>query len=379
MTVAGLIFSNIHDQSIPEMTRRRTMASIPFGCRYRMIDFPLSNMVNSGITNVGVITHYNYQSLLDHIGNGKDWDLARRSGGIKILPPYVTAYENSVAGKLYQTRLEALMGSTNFINRCNADYIVMSDCDVILNIDLKAVVDDHIASGAYMTIVTKKLDPATRHFDQRVGVLDIDETNRITGIAKYRPEDGEGEVEISTNIIVMRRSDLQNALAESLAHGYSNFYQDIVARNLDRKLFRAYHYEGWYSYISSLETYFSTSMQLLEDDARRSLFFHRERPIYTKIRNSAPTKYSEGATVKNSLVADGCVIEGTVENSILFRGVHVGKGTTVKNCILLQDTYVGSNANLNCVISDKNVVIKDDRMLSGHQTMPFFIGKGVMV
>lgn len=379
MTVAGLIFSNIHDQSIPEMTRRRTMASIPFGCRYRMIDFPLSNMVNSGITNVGVITHYNYQSLLDHIGNGKDWDLARRSGGIKILPPYVTAYENSVAGKLYQTRLEALMGSTNFINRCNADYIVMSDCDVILNIDLKAVLDDHIASGAYMTIVTKKLDPATRHFDQRVGVLDIDESDRITGIAKYRPEDGEGEVEISTNIIVMRRSDLQNALAESLAHGYSNFYQDIVARNIDHKLFRAYRYEGWYSYISSLETYFSTSMQLLKDDARHSLFFNHERPIYTKIRNSAPTKYSEGATVKNSLVADGCIIEGTVENSILFRGVHVGKGTTVKNCILLQDTYVGANVTLNCVISDKNVVIKDDRMLSGHQTMPFFIGKGQTV
>ena len=377
MTVAGLIFSNIHDQSIPEMTRRRTMASIPFGCRYRMIDFPLSNMVNSGITTVGVITHYNYQSLLDHIGNGKDWDLARRSGGIKILPPYVTAYENSVAGKLYQTRLEALMGSTNFINRCNADYIVMSDCDVILNIDLKAVVDDHIASGAYMTIVTKKLDSKTRQFDQRVGVLDIDESNRITGIAKYKPEDG--EVEISTNIIVIRRSDLQNALAEALAHGYSNFYQDIVARNLDRKLFRAYRYEGWYSYISSLETYFSTSMQLLEDDARRSLFFNNERQIYTKIRNSAPTKYSEGATVQNSLVADGCIIEGTVENSILFRGVHVGKGTTVKNCILLQDTYVGANVTLNCVISDKNVVIKDDRMLSGHQSMPFFIGKGQTV
>ena len=135
MTAAGLIFSNIHDQSIPEMTRRRTMASIPFGCRYRLIDFALSNMVNSEITNVGVITHYNYQSLMDHIGNGKDWDLARRSGGIKLLPPYITAYENSAAGKLYENRLEALMGSVNFINRCGADYIVLSDCDMIMNID----------------------------------------------------------------------------------------------------------------------------------------------------------------------------------------------------------------------------------------------------
>ncbi len=377
MTAAGLIFSNIHDHSIPQMTQRRTMASIPFGCRYRMIDFPLSNMVNSDITTVGVITHYNYQSLLDHIGNGKDWDLARRSGGIKILPPYVTAYENSVAGKLYQNRLEALLGSTNFINRCNADYIVMSDCDVILNIDLRAVLDDHIRSGAYMTIVTKRLDPKIHHFDHRVGVLDIDGNNRITGIAKFKPEDD--EVEISTNIIVIRRSDLKAALADALAHGYKDFYHDVVERQLDSKLFRAYRYDGWYSYISSLETYFSTSMELLKDDARRSLFFNSERQIYTKIRNSAPTKYAAGASVKNSLVADGCVIEGAVENSILFRGVHVGKGTVVKNCILLQDTYVGANVTLNCVISDKNVVIKDDRTLSGHQTMPFFIGKSQTV
>ena len=142
MTAAGLIFSNIHDTSIPEMTRMRTMASIPYGCRYRLIDFALSNMVNSGITNVGVIAHYNYQSLLDHIGTGKDWDLARRSGGIKILPPYITAYENRAAGKLYENRLEAVLGASNFITRCNADYIVLSDCDVILNIDLKKVVED---------------------------------------------------------------------------------------------------------------------------------------------------------------------------------------------------------------------------------------------
>ena len=141
MNVAGLIFSNIHDQSIPEMARMRTMASIPFGCRYRLIDFALSNMVNADINTVGVITHYNYQSLLDHIGTGKDWDLARRSGGIKILPPYVAAYENTAAGKLYSSRLEALMGAEHFINRCGADYIVLSDCDVVMNIDLGEVLE----------------------------------------------------------------------------------------------------------------------------------------------------------------------------------------------------------------------------------------------
>ncbi len=377
MTAAGLIFSNIHDQSIPEMTRRRTMASIPYGCRYRLVDFALSNMVNSDITNVGIITHYNYQSLMDHVGNGKDWDLARRSGGIKILPPYVAAYENSAANKLYENRLEALMGAVNFINRCGTDYIVLSDCDAILNIDLNAVLEDHVRSGAYMTIVTKKLEPGKYRFDKPVSVLTVDADNRITDLADLKPETG-NEI-ISTNITVIARTDLQNIVHEALARGLKSFHKDIIAKNLKTKLIRAYQFDGWYSLVSSLEDYFDGSMKLLEADVRRDLFGNKDRQIYTKIRNSAPTKYADGANVKNSLLADGCVIEGEVENCIIFRNVHIGKGTKIKNCILLQDTYVGSNVQLNCVITDKNVVIKDDRTLSGHQTMPFFIGKGEMV
>ncbi|MBO5294796.1 MAG: glucose-1-phosphate adenylyltransferase subunit GlgD, partial [Clostridia bacterium] len=210
MTVAGLIFSNIHDANIPEMTRRRTIASIPYGCRYRLVDFPLSNMVNSDITNVGIITHYNYQSLMDHIGNGKDWDLARRSGGIKLLPPFVAAYENAGANKLYENRLEALMGAVNFVNRCGADYIVLSDCDAIINIDLGAVVEDHVKSGAYMTIVTKKLLDESYHFSQPVAVLKIGEDNRITDLEDRCPE--AGNVTVSTNIMVISRTDLQSVL-----------------------------------------------------------------------------------------------------------------------------------------------------------------------
>ena len=377
MTVAGLIFSNIHDQSIPEMTRRRTMASIPFGCRYRLVDFALSNMVNSNITNVGIITHYNYQSLMDHVGNGKDWDLARRSGGIKILPPYVTAYENSAASKLYENRLEALMGAVNFINRCGADYIVLSDCDGVLNIDLSEVIEDHVNSGAFMTVVTKKLDKTLYPFEIPVSVLKVDGDGRIVDLVDEIPQ--KGNELISTNITVVSRADLQSIVAESMARGYKSFHKDIIAKNLKKKVFRSYEYKGFYAVVSSLESYFANSMKLLEDGARRDLFGNADRQIYTKIRNSAPTKYADGAAVKNSLLADGCVIEGEVENCILFRNVHVGKGTVVKNCILLQDTYVGSNVSLNCVITDKNAVIKDGRTLSGHESMPFFIGKGQTV
>ena len=377
MTAAGLIFSNIHDQCIPEMTRIRTMASIPFGCRYRLIDFALSNMVNSNITNVGVITHYNYQSLMDHVGNGKDWDLARRSGGIKILPPFFAAYENAGAAKLYENRLEALMGAGSFINRCGADYIVLSDCDTIMNIDLSDVIENHIESGADVTIVTKKLEPGNYHFETPVSVLKVDEDNRIVDLSDRCPD--QGNVIITTNIMVLKRTDLLEIVAEANAHGHKSFHKDVLAKNLKKNVIRSYPFEGWYSQITSMESYFESSMALLKEDARRDLFHNSDRHIYTKIRNSAPTKYAEDAKVKNSLVADGCVIEGTVENCILFRNVHIGKGTVVKNCILLQDTYVGANVQLNCVVTDKNVVIKDDRMLSGHETMPFFIGKGQMV
>ena len=376
MTVAGLIFSNIHDTSIPEMTRMRTMASIPYGCRYRLIDFALSNMVNSGITNVGVIAHYNYQSLLDHIGTGKDWDLARRSGGIKILPPYITAYENRAAGKLYENRLEAVLGASNFINRCNADYIVMSDCDVILNIDLKKVVEDHIQSGAYITLVGKRL-PETEVFENEVNVLTADETGRLIDLATYKPENE--AVNVSTNIMVISRKELQTIVSESIARGYTSFTKDIISAQMATKLIRVYDFEGWCAHISSLEGYFKSSMELLNAEIRQDLFGGRDNRIYTKIRNSAPTKYTANAETKNSLIADGCVIDGTVENCILFRGVRVGKGTVIKNCILLQDTYVGDNVNLNCVITDKNAMIKDGRNLSGHESMPFFIGKGQTV
>ena len=377
MTAAGLIFSNIHNQSIPELTKQRTMASIPFGCRYRLIDFALSNMVNSDITTVGVITHNNYQSLMDHLGTGKDWDLARRSGGIKLLPPFVSAHENRLAGKLYENRLEATVGAANFIRYCKADYMVLSDCDAILNIDFKAVIEDHIRSGAFLTLVAKRIDVKKNPIACPVDLLTVDSTGRLTDFEVAIPQ--KGKPLINTNIMVISRTDLLSLIDEAIAKGYKSFHDDVMRHGLRRKLFRVYEFDGWYEQITSLESYFDASMALLTEEAKDSLLANPDRLIYTKVRNSPPTKYTESAKVTHSLIGDGCVIEGTVENCILFRGVRVGKGAVLKNCILMQDTYVGDRADLNCVITDKNAVIKDDRRLSGHETMPFFIGKGQMV
>ncbi len=378
MIAAGLIFSNIHDQNIPELTRRRTMASVPFGCRYRLIDFTLSNMVNSGITKIGVITHNNYQSLLDHIGTGKDWDLARRSSGIRILPPFITSYDNNVANRLYSTRLEAMMGAMNFISKCNEEHLVMSDCDTICNIDLTDVIKKHKENMADVTIVTTEIDVDQHTIPSGSAIITSDENNRISDVMHYNKR-LHGVREISTNIIVAKRSFLQSMLSDAISHGYTSFYSDIIDRNLLRANFYVYKYNGFFAQISSITEYFTYNMKLLENDIRSSLFGEKNRPILTKVRNSAPTQYADGATVKNSLIADGCVIKGTVENSIIFRGVKIGKGSVVRNSILMQDTITGENVNLSCVISDKNVVIKDSRTLAGHSSLPFFIEKGRII
>ena len=373
MTAVGLIFSNIHDRSIPELTRIRTMASVPFGGRYRLIDFALSNMVNSDITKIGLITHYNYQSLLDHIGTGKDGDLARRGGGIKLLPPFITAYAGGPSGQLYTSRLEAMLGVVNFIGRCTEEYIVLSDCDVICNIDLSAVIADHAKSGADVTFVTKTVDTDALSFDEPLDVVRADANGRLTDF--FRAKKPCGPAEVCTGIMVMKRAYLMSVLAEASAHGYTSFFRDVIARTITSAYYRSYSYDGWYACISSMESYFACSMQLLTAQARDGLFNIPNRPILTKVRNSAPAKYCEGANVTNSVVADGCVIEGTVENSILFRGVKVGRGSVIRNSILMQDTYTGSNVSLNCVITDKDVMIRDNRVLSGHESMPFYIGK----
>lgn len=377
MSAAGIIFSNIHDTNIPELTRNRTMASVPFGCRYRLIDFTLSNMVNSNINNVSVITHYNYQSLMDHIGSGKDWDLARRSGGIKILPPFITAYANS-SNALYSTRLEALKSVFNSISKIPDDYVVLSDCDVICNVDLKDMIRNHIANGADITIAVKKVNLTKEKAKINV-LIDSDEDGRITDV-RAGLTNFEGDADINLNIMVMHRQYLQEIVLDAIAHNYTSLTKDILLKNINKKVYRTYRYDGYFACISSSQDYYSSSMELINDSGvRKQLFGVKNRPIYTKVRNSAPTYYSPDAKVKNSLIADGCQIFGEVENSIIFRGTKIGKGTVVKNCILFQDTFTGENVKLNCVIADKNVVIRDNKNLSGDETLPFYLSKGKMI
>lgn len=377
MSTAGIIFSNIHDNNIPELTRNRTMASVPFGCRYRLIDFALSNMVNSNISNISVITHYNYQSLMDHLGSGKDWDLARRAGGIKILPPFITAYANH-ENSLYSTRLEALKSVNHSISKIPDDYVVLSDCDVICNIDLNDMIKNHIENDADITIAVKKVKLTKEQAKMNV-LFDSDDNGRIVDVKAY-PTNFVGEADINLNIMVMSRHYLQEIVLDAIAHNYNSLTKDIMLKNVNRKNYRIYRYDGYFACITSSEDYYKSNMELINNKTvRQQLFGVKNRPIYTKVRNSAPTYYSPDAKIKNSLIADGCEIYGEVENSIIFRGTKIGKGTVVKNCILFQDTFTGENVKLNCVIADKNVVIRDNKNLSGDETLPFYLAKGKMI
>ena len=378
MNIAGLILSNLHRNRLPEMTRRRSLSSVPFGGRYRLIDFLLSNMVNAGITNIGIATDFNYKSLLDHIGTGKDWDLARRSGGIRILPPYFSGADHIHYQQSYSTRLTAMMATLDFVRRCPEDYIVLCDGNVICNMDLTALVEQHVAKEADITFVAKKMDVTAGMLNEDDILVESDENGRLTSYARALPHEV-GEKNVMINVIVMRTTFMRNMLENAAAHGATSFGDDILRPNLKRWKVYVSYFEGWCAHIDSMESYFNRSMELLDPEVRADLFGREDRPILTKVRNSAPTKYAPGAKVSDSLVADGCVIEGTVENCVLFRGVRIGKGTVVRNCVLMQDTYTGSNVTLQGVIADKNVTIRDGRLLAGHETLPFYIDKGASV
>lgn len=366
-SAVGVIFSNIHDENIPELSRHRTMASIPFGGRYRLIDFALSNMVNSGITTVGIVTKYNYQSLIDHLGSGKEWDLARKDGGIILLPPY-----SDETDLPYTNRLEALKGVTGFLNHRNEEYVVISDCDGIARIDIDAIVRYHEEKQADITMVYhEEQDVVSSYYIS----LSPDETGRVKGL-KINPVIN-GKFNKYVNIMVMSREFLINIIQDATTRGLSSFGRDILAKNVDTIKIFGYKFDGYYAGVNSIQKYYQHSMELLDKTVRDELFGARD--IYTKVRDSAPSKYIEGAVVKNSLISDGCTIEGTVENCILFRGVKVGKGSVIRNSIIMQDTVIGTGVEMDCVITDKNVVIRDRRHLAGCESLPYFIAKGRML
>lgn len=372
MKVMGVVFSNIHDKNITELTANRTLASVPFGGRFRLIDFVLSNMVNSGINKVGVITKFNYQSLMDHVGSGKYWDLSRKNGGLMVLPPF--GVESSQT--LYSSRFEAIQNIEQFIKRSDEDYVVMSDCDNVCNFDFTEAVQYHINKCADITIVYRKKDIDTSVKKVRTAI-EMDKDGRVTKVVNS--DKFYGTKNIYTNMLVINRQFLLNIIENSLELGFKSFSRDVLVKGVQEFRMYAYEQTGYFASIDSLANYYKHSMELLDKGKRDALFYNNGANIYTKVRDSAPCKICADAQISNSMIADGCIIEGDVTNSILFRGVRVAKGAKISNSIVFQDSAVGENTVLNCVIADKQVKILDGRHLSGHPTHPYFIAKNCVI
>lgn len=368
--VLGLVFANMHDTTLGDMTKNRTMGSVMFGGRYRLIDFPLSNMVNSGISEVGVITKSNYQSLLDHLGSAREWDLARKKGGLYILPPF-----GNVESTLYRGRIEALYGAMSFIKHSRAKYVILSDCDVVTNIDYKPIVAAHIESGADITAVAHTGVYSSDDIKTST-VFNVDADKNVTSVL-INP-DISGTCTTSLNVFVMSMDFLIETVNDAMARGNVSFERNILQEKCRELKIKIYEYDNYFSKLNSPESYFKSNMALLEPENARKLFVPK-RSIYTKVSDNAPVKYDLDSKVSNSLVADGCIIEGEVESSVLFRGVKVGKGAKVKNCILMQGTVVGDNAELNYLITDKNVSICENHILTSSPQYPMYVGKGASV
>lgn len=368
--VLGLVFANMHDTTLGDMTKNRTMGSVMFGGRYRLIDFPLSNMVNSGISEVGVITKSNYQSLLDHLGSAREWDLARKKGGLYILPPF-----GNVESTLYRGRIEALYGAMSFIKHSRAKYVILSDCDVVTNIDYKPIVAAHIESGADITAVAHTGVYSSEDIKTST-VFNVDADKNVTSVL-INP-DISGTCTTSLNVFVMSMDFLIETVNDAMARGNVSFERNILQEKCRELKIKIYEYDNYFSKLNSPESYFKSNMALLEPENARKLFVPK-RSIYTKVSDNAPVKYDLDSNVSNSLIADGCIIEGEVENSVLFRGVKVGKGAKVKNCILMQGTVVGDNAELNYLITDKNVSICENHILTSSPQYPMYVGKGASV
>lgn len=368
--VLGLVFANMHDTTLGDMTKNRTMGSVMFGGRYRLIDFPLSNMVNSGISEVGVITKSNYQSLLDHLGSAREWDLARKKGGLYILPPF-----GNVESTLYRGRIEALYGAMSFIKHSRAKYVILSDCDVVTNIDYKPIVAAHIESGADITAVAHTGVYSSDDIKTST-VFNVDADKNVTSVL-INP-DISGTCTTSLNVFVMSMDFLIETVNDAMARGNVSFERNILQEKCRELKIKIYEYDNYFSKLNSPESYFKSNMALLEPENARKLFAPK-RSIYTKVSDNAPVKYDLDSKVSNSLIADGCIIEGEVENSVLFRGVKVGKGAKVKNCILMQGTVVGDNAELSYLITDKNVSICENHILTSSPQYPMYVGKGASV
>ncbi|MCL2083121.1 MAG: glucose-1-phosphate adenylyltransferase subunit GlgD [Oscillospiraceae bacterium] len=377
----GILFA-YSEPRLKELTEHRTASSLPFGGRYRVIDFMLSSLVNAGVTDVGVIVRENYQSLLDHLESGRNWDLSRKRGGLRFLPPF--GYTKSIGddhregvprAKLdpaaYRGILDALYGISDYISHIRQDHVILADGDIIANLPLEEIFENHLETGADLTCVCTPL----RYDRDERAYFKLGKNGIVNEVLLNRP--GKNSV-ADLGVYIMSKNRLQNILSHCDQYGYYHFARDVLRNMYQRIRVAGYLYDGFATRIQSVEDYFKQSMLLLNPEVRNDLF-SKERPIKTKVRDEPSSYYGQGSKVRNCVLADGCFLEGDVKNCVIFRGVRVESEAVVRDCILMQDTHVRQGARINHIITDKEVIINPRTSMSGHKSYPVAIAKGSIV
>lgn len=365
----AILFASGNESKLNELTLHRTTASLPFAGRYRLIDFALSSLVNSGITRIGIITRNNYSSLMDHIRMGRDWDLNRKNSGIAVFPPFGLNTSRDV----YKGKIEALYTVLDFLEKAPEDYVCVSNCNVASNIDLESILDEHIERGADVTMLCHKANVTT---SKRV-IVSKNENDVVTDLCQVEIPSSNQKL-VSLNIYIIRKDLLISWIEQAYARGMVNFEKDILFREVENGKIYAKEIETYAAIVDDVKTYYNESMKVLKEDVRKELF-DTGRKVYTKVKDSVPTTYGPSANVSGSLIADGCVINGTVENSILFRDVRIEEGAVVKNSIIMEHGVVMKNGQISYTITDKSVVIGANRQISGSEDYPIVIVKNKKV
>lgn len=366
----GILFAYQTGPALRELTQHRNTASVPYGGRYRIIDFMLSSLVSAGTDDVGLIVEAGYQSLLDHVGSGKDWDLSRKHGGLRILPPF--GYAGKKGDGKYHGRMDALSGVYSYLRNIRQDYAVLVPGDLAANLPLSDVFEAHLKSGADITAVCTrrpKSDPRGCTY------FSIGAKGLVADVSVHPAIPAGCE---SLEVYILSRELLLSLVNHCAAHGISSFSGGVLGAMTSELKISPWFFNGYAARLQSVEGYFARSMELL-DPAVRADLFDPARAVRTKDRSDPSTYYSPGSKCRNSLVADGCIIEGEVENSILFRGVRVEEGARVCNCILMQSSVIHRGALLRFAIADKNVCVNPGRMLMGHETYPLAIAKNAVI
>ena len=370
MNVTGIIFTN--DASMGELTTKRTTGSIPFGGRYRQVDFALSNLSCAGVRHIGVISRHNYQSLMHHVGDGEEWGQELEEGGLEFLTPYAQTTVGTYRGKL-----ESLNNAMDFLEYGEQDeLVVMTDSAILSNIDLNKVLAAHVASGKDVTVVTKA---GVANGEKQLDLaLKLGEDGEVADIVvNYAAP---ADYVASMDIFVANKQWLINQIKEMIARDKFHMDRDLVLGGWQHGVVsvNTYAFDGVALYNESVEEYFGNSLALIQKDVRNDLF-HGNHPVYTKVRDRVPTYYGENSEIEDCLVADGCFLEGEVENSVLFRQVTVAEGAEVEDCVVMNDCVIGEGASLKYAILDKNVTVTPGAKLCGTKKNPIIIKRGETV